>query len=57
MPTTSRGRNLSTTVTFWNQAICLAPTRLMAAGIHRPVRAMPKLVQAEGLVMLNSDST
>ena len=57
MATASRGRNFSTTVTFWKIAICLTPTRLMIAGTQRPVRAMPKLVHAEGLSIPKSDST
>ena len=44
-------------MTFWNQAIWRTPTMLIAAGIHSPVRAMPKLVQAEGWVIEKSDST
>ena len=39
-PTKSRGRNLSTTVTFWNQAIWRIPTRLTTAGTHRPTMAI-----------------
>ena len=42
---------------FWKIAIWRTPTRLMTAGIHRPVRAMPKLVQADGLSMPKSSST
>jgi hypothetical protein len=57
VPTTSRGTNFSTTLTFWTQAICRMPARLTIAGIHRPVRAMPKLVQAEGASMPKRDST
>src|SRR5262245_51420042 len=56
-PTNSRGRNFSTTVTFWNHAICRTPTRLTIAGIQRPVSAMPQFVQADGLSMPNSSST
>ena len=41
-PTNSRGRNLSTTVTFWNQAIWRMPARLMMAGTHSPTMAMPQ---------------
>src|SRR6516225_10875815 len=45
-PTNSSGRNFNTTVRFWNQAICLTPARLMMAGIHSPVRAMPQFPRA-----------
>ena len=55
-PTNSSGRNLSTTVRFWNQAICLTPARLTAAGIHSPASAMPQLPMPDGL-MPNSEST
>ena len=47
-PTNSSGRNFSTTVRFWNQAICLTPARLIRAGIHRPPRAMPQLPRPDG---------
>ncbi len=57
VPTSSRGRNFKTTVTFWNQAIWRTPARLMAAGIQSPVRAMPKLTQFDGLSMPKRDST
>ena len=36
-----QGRNLSTTVMFWNQAIWRIPTRLMMASTHRPTMAIP----------------
>ena len=55
-PTNSSGRNFSTTVRFWNQAICLTPARLITAGIHRPPRAMPQLPRPAGL-MPNRAST
>ena len=42
---------------FWNQAICRMPTMLITAGIHSPVKAMPRLVQAEGFVIAKRDST
>src|SRR3954452_3620202 len=57
MPTNASGRNFRITVRFWNQAMCRMPRRLMNAGIHRPVIAMPKFVHADGLVMSNNDST
>ena len=56
-PTNSSGRNFSTTVRFWNQAICRAPARLSAAGIHRPSRAIPQLVIELGRLMPNRAST
>src|ERR1041384_8294965 len=46
--TNSSGRNFSTTVRFWNQAICRTPARLIAAGIHRPVSAIPQLPSPDG---------
>ena len=55
-PTNSSGRNFSTTVRFWNQAICLTPPRFTTAGIHRPVSAMPQLPIPEGW-MPNKAST
>ncbi len=56
-PTNSSGTNLSTTVTFWNQAICRTPARFTAAGTHRPSRAMPQLVMPDGCVRPNRAST
>jgi len=56
-PTNSSGRNFSTTVTFWNQAICRMPARLIAAGSHRPSSAMPQLLMPDGWVRPNSEST
>ncbi len=47
-PTNSSGRNFSTTLTFWNQAICRTPARFTRAGIHRPNRAMLQLPSPEG---------
>ncbi len=41
-PTNSNGRNLRTTVTFWNHAIWRTPAKLMAAGTHKPNRAIPQ---------------
>src|SRR5271165_287992 len=56
-PTNSSGRNFSTTVTFWNQAICRTPARFTAAGTHRPTSAMPQFVMPEGWLMPNKAST
>ena len=56
-PTNSSGTNLSTTVTFWNQAICRTPARFTAAGTHRPSRAMPQLVMPDGWLRPNRAST
>ena len=56
MPTKSSGRNFSTTVRFWNQAICLTPARFTRAGTHRPIRAMPQFPMPDGL-MPNRAST
>src|SRR6516165_9062778 len=53
-PTNSSGRNFSTTVTFWNQAICRRPARLTATGTHRPSSAIPQFVQPEGWLNPNS---
>ena len=47
-PTNSSGTNLSTTVTFWNQAICRTPARFTTAGIHRPTRAIAQLPSPDG---------
>ena len=55
-PTNSSGRNFSTTVMFWNQAICRTPARFTSAGIHRPVRAMHQLPRPDGC-QPNSAST
>jgi len=46
-PTNSSGRNFSTTVTFWNQAICRTPARFTAAGTHRPSSAMPQFAMRQ----------
>ena len=54
--TNSSGRYFSTTVTFWIQAVCLSPARLIAAGIHSPTRAMPQFSRPDGL-MPNRAST
>src|SRR5271166_5046142 len=56
-PTNSSGRNFSTTVMFWNQAIWRMPARFTAAGTHRPSSAMPQFVMPEGWLMLNRAST
>ena len=56
-PTNSSGRNFSTTVTFWNQAICRTPARFSAAGTHRPSSAMPQFARPEGWLKPNSAST
>ncbi len=56
-PTRSNGTYLSTTVTFWNQAMPRMPPRLTTAGIHRPVRAMSMFVAVEGFSIPNRDST
>src|ERR1700683_2687466 len=53
--TNSSGRNFSTTVTFWIQAVCRSPARLIPAGIHSPTRAMPQFSRPDGL-MPNSAS-
>ena len=55
-PTNSRGRNLRTTVMFWNQAIWRTPTRFTMAGIQSPSRAMPQFSMPEPW-MLNRAST
>ena len=47
-PTNSSGTNFSTTVMFWNQAICRTPARFTAAGTHRPTSAMPQFARPEG---------
>jgi len=57
MATNSSGRNFSTTVRFWNQAMFLTPARFTAAGTHSPSKAMPQLDHDDGLVMPNSEST
>ena len=56
-PTNSSGRNFSTTVTFWNQAICRTPARFTVAGTHSPSSAIPQFVMADGWLMPNSAST
>ena len=56
-PTNSSGRNLSTTVTFWNQAIWRTPARLMAAGTHSPTSAIPQFSNPLGCEKPNRAST
>jgi hypothetical protein len=55
--TNASGRNFSTTVRFWNHAIWRTPARFTAAGTHRPVRAMPQFVMADGWLMPSRAST
>jgi hypothetical protein len=56
-PTNSSGRNFSTTVMFWNQAIWRTPARFIATGTHRPTSAMPQFAMPEGWLKPNKAST
>ena len=53
---TVRATCLSKPVSGTGKPIAL-PARLMAAGIHRPVRAMPQLTHADVSSIPNSDCT
>ena len=55
-PTKRSGRNLSTTLTFWNHVIWRMPARLMAAGTQRPTRAMHQFCKPSAC-QLNRAST
>ncbi len=48
--TKSSGRNFSTTVRFWNQAICRTPARFTTAGTHRPSSAIPQFPMPDGWI-------
>ena len=56
-PTNSSGRYFSTTVRFWNHAICRKPARFTAAGTHTPTSAMPQFAQPDRWPRPNNAST